>query len=143
MEHTPETTAHEDIQQIRYAGFWRRFLAYILDALILCVVTFLVLGMKGFFMPFVPLAIGWLYYALMESSKYQATLGKIALSMKVTDEDGKTISFGRATGRHFAKIVSGLILGIGYLMVIWTKKKQGLHDKMAHTLVVRTQERFL
>lgn len=89
--------------------------------------------------PVPALAIGWLYFALMESSKYQATLGKMALSMKVTDESGKRISFGRATGRHFAKFLSTIIILIGYLMIVWNKKKQGLHDKLAHTLVVKTE----
>ena len=78
----------------------------------------------------------WLYYAFMESSKYQATLGKMVLGIIVTDADGKRISFGRAVGRNLAKIVSQIILLIGYFMVAFTKKKQGLHDIMANCLVV-------
>ena len=80
--------------------------------------------------------IGWLYSALLESSPNQATVGKMALGIKVTDLDGERISFGRATGRHFGKILSFLILCIGYLMVAFTERKQGLHDLMAGTLVV-------
>ncbi len=78
---------------------------------------------------------GWIYYAALESSVKQATLGKTALSIKVTDMEGNRIGFGRATGRHFAKIISGIILLIGYLMIAFTEKKQGLHDMMAGCLV--------
>ena len=79
----------------------------------------------------------WLYFALMESSSKQATLGKMALGIRVTDVNGNRIGFGRATGRHFAKILSGLILGIGFLMAAFTEKKQALHDMIAGTLVVK------
>src|SRR5208282_6521696 len=79
----------------------------------------------------------WLYEALMESSSYQATLGKMIFGMKVTDLYGNRISFGRATGRHFAKILSGMILCIGFIMVGLTERKQGLHDLLAGTLVRR------
>ena len=71
----------------------------------------------------------------MESSSTQATLGKMAMSIVVTDISGNRVSFGRATGRHFAKIISAIILYIGYLMIAFTEKKQGLHDIIADTLV--------
>jgi uncharacterized RDD family membrane protein YckC len=79
---------------------------------------------------------GWLYFSLMESSKRQATLGKLALGIQVTDMDGKRVSFGKATGRHFGKFISALILFFGFFMAGWTEKKQGLHDMMAGCLVV-------
>ena len=66
----------------------------------------------------------------------QGTAGKLALGIKVTDMSGARVSFGRATGRHFAKIISGFILGIGFLMVAFTKRKQGLHDLVAGCLVL-------
>jgi uncharacterized RDD family membrane protein YckC len=75
----------------------------------------------------------------MESSSKQATLGKMALALKVTDLQGRRISFARATGRHFAKIISGMILLIGYIMAGFTERKQALHDMIAGTLVIRTQ----
>jgi uncharacterized RDD family membrane protein YckC len=81
-------------------------------------------------------AVG-LYYSVMESSPWQATLGKRALGLQVTDLQGRRISFGRATGRYFAKIVSGLTLSIGYLMAGFTRRKQALHDIIAECLVVR------
>lgn len=79
----------------------------------------------------------WLYYALMESSSWQATVGKKALGLKVTDMAGEKVTFGRASGRFFGKIVSGLILLIGYLMAAFTEKKQALHDMIASTLVYK------
>ena len=82
------------------------------------------------------IVLAWLYGALMESSRYQATLGKMVLGIVVTDMNGQRVSIARATGRHFGKWVSSLILGIGYLMIAFTEKKQGLHDIMAGCLVV-------
>ncbi len=78
----------------------------------------------------------WLYFALMESSSKQATVGKMALGIVVTDLSGNRISFGRATGRYFGKIVSGMILCIGYFMAGFTERKQALHDIMSSCLVV-------
>ena len=80
----------------------------------------------------------WLYEALMESSSHQATLGKMIFGMKVTDLNGNRISFARATGRHFAKWLSTMILFIGYIMVGLTDRKQGLHDILAGTLVLKS-----
>lgn len=133
-----------------YAGFWRRVAAFILDGLLVSVVTVpLTLALGGYDYETDPAAassastistvITWLYYALMESSAKQATLGKMALGIVVTDLDGRRIGFGRATGRHFAKILSALIIGIGFLMVAFTARKQGLHDMLAGTLVVKGQ----
>jgi uncharacterized RDD family membrane protein YckC len=74
----------------------------------------------------------------MESSSYQGTLGKMALGLTVTDLEGRQISFGRATGRYFSKIITGFIpLGIGYAMAGFTEKKQALHDIIAGCLVLR------
>jgi uncharacterized RDD family membrane protein YckC len=84
------------------------------------------------------LALHWPYFAAMESSERQATIGKSVLSLRVTDYEGRRISFGRATGRFFAKIVSGMVpLFIGYIMAAFTEKKQALHDMIAGTLVLR------
>lgn len=78
----------------------------------------------------------WLYFSVFESSRLQATPGKLALGIRVTDLEGNRIGFGRATGRFFSKIVSGLILDIGYIMAAFTSRKQALHDMMAGTLVI-------
>lgn len=85
------------------------------------------------------LAIQWLYFASMESSARQATIGKAAMSLRVTNYEGRRISFGHATGRFFSKLVSGLIpFAIGYIMAAFTEKKQALHDMIAGTLVLKS-----
>jgi len=146
---------------VGYGGFWIRVVAAIIDAVILRVVVspihvifgslglmggmgsiphpfHLGLALLGGGIAFIALLFGsWLYEALMESSSYQATLGKMIFGMKVTDLHGNRISFERATGRHFAKWLSAMLLGIGYIMVGFTERKQGLHDLVAGTLVRR------
>jgi uncharacterized RDD family membrane protein YckC len=141
-----------------YAGFWLRFVAYIIDNLMIGFGRFLFSSITAaafhtpLFRPvrgpwglltfqfsggLVWIIAEWLYFALMESSVHRATLGKMAVGIMVTDLQGNTISFGRATGRYFGKIVSGLILYIGFIMIVFTDRKQGLHDMMVNTLVVR------
>ena len=159
---------------VAYAGFWLRFVAYLLDSLILGVpiviivlIILLSTGFAGFLhnLPNPPSppspddvanAIGagfvlgivlvsllavigvWLYYAGFESSSWQATPGKKVLNLTVTDLFGARISFGRATGRFFAKIITELIpLKIGYILAGITERKQALHDMIASTLVLR------
>ncbi|MBU1920248.1 RDD family protein [bacterium] len=125
---------------VAYAGFWRRVLAAIIDGIILSAIFWIIGG--GDFSGaswIVTTAIAWLYYALLESSAKQATLGKMAVGVIVTNEDGKRISILRATGRHFAKWISAIILCIGFIMVAFTEKKQGLHDMLADTLVIKVK----
>src|SRR5262249_45376562 len=83
------------------------------------------------------LVVNWLYYALMESSSWQGTLGKRALSIGVTDLAGRRLTFGRASGRFFGKLISGMTFAIGYLMAGFTEKKQALHDIISGCLVVK------
>ena len=123
-----------------YAGFWRRAGAYLIDYF-LCVFLAGIIGalvgsVAGRSAPIVVLVGLWLYYALLESSEMQATLGKRALGIKVTDLEGNRISFGRATVRLLAHIVSSITLGVGFAMAVFTSKRQTLHDKIAGTLVV-------
>jgi uncharacterized RDD family membrane protein YckC len=119
-----------------YAGFWVRFVAFIIDVCILALGTGIVTAATfgaGIVLTFVA---PWLYEAFMLSSEWQATVGKRAMSIAVTGADGGRISFARATGRHFAKYVSTFILLIGFIMAAFTAKKQALHDMMAETLVI-------
>lgn len=143
---------------LRYGGFWIRVVAAIIDAIIVRTLAwpiglmFGLGGLAGTLGGFPHGAMGlhllgsgvvivviifgsWLYEAFMLSSPYQATLGKMIFGMKVTDLSGNRISFGRATGRHFAKWLSSMILFIGFIMVGFTERKQGLHDMLAGTLV--------
>jgi len=82
------------------------------------------------------IALAFAYKAGMESSAYQATLGKLAVRLKVTDQEGRRISFARATARYFSKMLSAFALGLGYVMVGFDEQKQGLHDRIAGTLVM-------
>ena len=141
-----------------YGGFWMRFAAYIIDYIITYVGGLIVGFVIGFALALVlrsgrdameaeagrlgdspDSSSAWLYYALMESSPRQATFGKLAVGLKVTDMNGGRIGFGQATGRFFGKIISGLILCIGFMMAGWTERRQALHDMMANTLVVKTR----
>ncbi len=121
-----------------YGGFWIRVVAWFIDA---CIVGLLwplsIFAGPGFHVVGFGLGFfgGWLYEALLTSSSLQATLGKLIVGLRVTDLQGQRISFERATGRHFAKYLSAFILGIGFLMIAFTEKKQGLHDMLAGTLV--------
>jgi len=133
-----------------YAGFWRRVAALIIDSIILGIVGYgigfvwgLIYAGNGGTDPDEVKTLGfilgtilnWLYFCVMESSTLQATVGKIALGIKVTGLDGKKIGFGKANGRYFGKFISALLLGIGFLMAGFTQRKQALHDMMAGTLV--------
>jgi uncharacterized RDD family membrane protein YckC len=124
-----------------YGGFLIRVLAAIIDGGILGIVQFVLNQVIDDFtaINLLNTLVAWLYFALLESSSSQATLGKMVLGLKVTGLDGDRITFLRATGRYVAKILSALILLIGFLMVAFTEKKQGLHDLIAGTLVVKTR----
>ena len=158
------TVALED-----YAGFWKRVVAYIIDAIVLYIPNLLIMTAFGggaaetalqqsllgagqdpqamlaaysHYYEAMRAAIGltsllaWLYFAVCESSSWQATIGKLAMGIRVTDLQGQRISFPRALGRYAAKLLSTLLLLIGFLMVAWTHRKQGLHDMLANTLVL-------
>ena len=143
-----------------YAGFWQRFVAYFIDGIVTGIVGFVInlatqaviqvsfaRGSNGQNLALVILGINWLesfalniaYFATMESSTSQATLGKMAMGIKVTDEFGQRISFGRAVGRFAGKMVSSLTCSIGFIMAAFTERKQALHDMMAGTLVVKVR----
>jgi uncharacterized RDD family membrane protein YckC len=139
-----------------YAGFWRRFWAALVDAVILSLISLLLAHLFGFpsvkFSVFtqpigrvggvghtrlVGIVTGWLYFALLECSPARATVGKMLLGIAVTRTDGGRASFLRSTGRYFAKYLSALILGIGFLMAAFTRRKQALHDMLARCVVVK------
>jgi len=136
-----------------YAGFWKRAAAAVIDMVTLAIVGAFVGGFVGglygaltgtaagshILGRAVGILVGWMYYAIMESSQTQATLGKMAVGIKVTDASGESVSFARATARHFAKILSVIPLAMGYIAVAFTKKKQGFHDMLAGCLVVNSR----
>jgi uncharacterized RDD family membrane protein YckC len=148
----------DGVTELAYAGFWMRVAAYLIDSLIISAVNtvaFLLLFViaiadapaAGDTSPAFSSAIylvllasfifSWLYFTIPESGSRQATIGKRALGLIVTDEEGRRIGFGKANGRYFGKFLSALILYIGFIMVAFTGRKQGLHDLLAGTLVLR------
>lgn len=162
---TPQTST-----SVTYASFGARFVAMIIDYIIIGCLQFVVItpiltmvglgfasqaddlqnlseaeaiGLAGSIMAgiFSTMLIGYsiaiLYFAIMESSKSQASVGKMALGIKVTDMNGERISFGKAALRSIGKLVSAMIMYVGYIMAAFTEKKQGLHDMIASTLVVK------
>lgn len=145
-----------------YAGFWRRFWALVIDSILISMVTVPIQVMVGVPWAFsmhdmnnfdperlaslisagllvrcAQTVLTWGYVALMQSSSRQATLGMMALGIRVTDLEGRRITFARATGRYFASILSALTLGIGYLIQLFTQRRQTLHDLIAGTLILQ------
>jgi uncharacterized RDD family membrane protein YckC len=130
-----------------YAGFWRRLAAYIIDASLLIGIEVVLASSISILEPDdfealanvapVSAALWWAYFAILESSPAQGTLGKIALDLRVTDVNGDPISFRRAFLRHAAKFLSSLLIGAGWVLAAFTPRKQALHDLVAGTLVLR------
>lgn len=149
----------------QYASVLRRFGAMIIDSVIICIPLYIVSGfmmkdslsamsdptmtpqsmsdtgssMLVVYLVFMILYL--LYYAYFESSQSQATFGKRLLKMKVVGKDGERISFSKGLIRAVGRIVSSIILNIGYLMAFFSDAKQSLHDKMAGTYVVMTSQK--
>jgi len=148
------------MSEIQYAGFWRRVVATILDQIILAVARAIIYGVivlivyaalhvadiKEFNTPtiivlgcslfFIDIWLVWIYFALMESSSLMATLGKLAMGMRVLSSERNQLTFERATVRYFAKILSRATLLVGYILSAFSSKKQALHDFVAKTIVV-------
>ena len=164
----PAYAGYAAVPRVEYAGFWLRFLAFLIDNVVMGIAFVLILiplifltGLGGFIGTIHPdedfndvgifmligliflaatvsLVFTWLYHALMESSEWQATVGKKVLGLVVTDLAGQRVSFWRATARHFAKIITNMVpTFIGYIMAGFTEKKQALHDMLAGCLVLR------
>lgn len=121
-----------------FGTFWERFAALIIDVIILIIPGVLLSIFLGETLSnLAGIILFWLYDAVQESGSAQATIGKKALGIKVTDLEGQPVSFGKATGRHFAKYISGAIILIGYFMMLWSEKRQALHDMIAGTLIIK------
>ena len=149
------TSSGSMVSEYAFAGFWKRFIAYIIDAILFSLAFALIISMLGgsifSFNSESPTAFGaagiylmdypawWLYFALMESSNSQGTIGKKIMGIKVTDREGQPVRFAQATGRHFSAVISQMIFSIGYLMAAFTARKQALHDMVAGTLVVNSR----
>lgn len=144
--------------EVVYAGFWKRFAAYLIDYFVLLIPSGLIGGILGFMLGagmgaagsgetavevvtqlisgLAGLLIAATYYGWFHASRGGATLGKMAIGIKVVRGNGERLTLGRSIGRYFATILSGLTLCIGYLMAAFTERKQGLHDMICDTVVV-------
>ena len=141
--------APHQTQSVQYGGFWIRVVAYIIDAILLSVAAGVIGVVTGggyddlehinYSGSGISLVVGWLYFALMESSERGATVGKMAVGLRVVTDQGLRLSFLHATGRYFAKFISAIILGLGFLMIAFSDRKRGLHDMIAGTLVVKVR----
>jgi len=140
----------------RYAGFWIRFCAYVIDAIILGAVRYAItipLGLEYFFRPIRPgfqfaylgtaavigYALNLAYVVYFWTQQGGATPGKMAFGLKVVRPDGGPISVGQAVGRYFGYILDGITIGIGFMMAGWDDEKRGLHDRICDTRVIRTR----
>lgn len=176
METTLEKQSYYE-ERVEYGGFWLRFVAYLIDSIIIgipvgilsVIIFFVIFGVTGAFEPIfadslnleyvmtdedlfvllgsylgaiaviilVSLIAAVAYFAGMHASKWQATVGKKLLGLKVTDLHGNRITFWRALGRYLAmSFLSGILL-IGYIIAAFTEKKQSLHDLIASTIVIK------
>lgn len=139
-----------------YAGFWLRVVATLLDAFVMFipvgwVLTFTIIFIHVAFrmnddiraivliisLLLIPTLTLMIYSALMESSRWQGTVGKLVVGLHVGDLDGRRLTLGRSARRTVAKCLSTITIGIGYLLCGFTKRKQALHDIVAKCLVLR------
>ena len=151
---------------VEYAGFGIRLLAWLIDLLVLLFfLRFIIALISDFFITFIFIyvsivsadssivrflsdfigvfigfSVTLLYFTLFWSSKFQGTPGKIVLGLKIVDVNGNKISYFTALIRYISTIISSLLLGIGYLLIIFDGKKQALHDKLASTYVIKVKK---
>ncbi len=136
----------ETIQKNSFATYPRRIFAHVVDSIIIkMLVAILCLDTAVFAKPWEAIAITyvvlvWVYYAGLESSKWQATLGKMLFGLMLIDVTGTKVSFVRASIRHMLKTISTFIFFGGYLLAFFTKKRQTLHDLISKTVVVNKSE---
>ena len=143
-----------------YAGFWERFAACLLDGLLHFILSLILCSPFIFAILIasphldedvlsllfqiiyycITIPLGFLYFTIFESSSYQGTPGKMVLGIKVVNLNKGPVSFGQASGRYFGKIISYMICYIGFIMAAFTDKKQGLHDMMAGTLIIKNNQ---
>ena len=132
--------AQQIFDEERYAGFIKRIIAAFIDLLLVAnvgrIVGSMIFSRESLMLALFSFTLGLVYFSYMESSKQQGTIGKIFLKIKVTDLEGKRINIFKAILRYFLKFLSVVLIGIGLLMILWTDRKQGLHDLIAKTLVI-------
>ena len=127
-----------------YASFYRRLMASIIDIfvifLLLSFIQFISEMRRDIFSYVFVILFFWIYFAYQDSSVSQGTVGKQAMNITITDHNGNRISFARATKRLAGKIMASLPFFAGFLPIFFSKKRQGIHDKIAKTLVIVREE---
>lgn len=135
MSNMNTETIVENPVVLQPAAFSLRAVALVIDMAILSVVHGILFTLT--LSPFAGIVGSWLYYALCESSRWQATPGKKLLGLIVVTEDYDSVSFGRASGRFFCKFLSSALFGVGFIMAAFTDRRQALHDIVARCLVLK------
>ena len=127
---------------LEYASIGKRLVGLIIDGVILSIIGAIFFDTNysytgpGLSMGIIPMAVAWLYFALQESSSYQATVGKRVMDIHLISENGGAISFKTASIRYFSKLLSSFLLLLGYFMAFFSQERRTLHDRIAKTLVV-------
>jgi uncharacterized RDD family membrane protein YckC len=141
---------------VNLASFWWRLLAYVIDYALLIMVIIVISALIGFILSYngyyewdyesknsetffniLGVVLLIIYHSIFEATSTHGSIGKIICKLAVVDAEGNGISFGKALSRNSAKLISGLVCGLGYLNVLWHQQRQGWHDQMAKTYVVR------
>ena len=122
-----------------YAGFWIRFVAWLIDGIILIIPNIIIgLVVESPASILLQFTIG-IVYTIGFWTAEGATPGKMAIGLRITTVEGEPIDFGKAVLRYIGYFVSGITLGIGYLMIAFTRDKRGLHDLIDGTVVIQTR----
>lgn len=126
-----------------YASVWKRFFAFLIDAAVFAVLFWaLAQVMDNVSLSVVLLVLVWLYYALLESSPVQASLGKIIMGIKVVDRRGRRLSFWQATERILSKLITNITFYFGFFIAAFDRQKQTLHDRISHSAVILKNAQF-
>ncbi len=126
-----------------YVSIWKRFWAFIIDAAFFLLLFWILAQiLDNFTISIVLLVIIWLYYALLESSPWQASLGKRIMGLKVVDKRGRRLSFGKATKRLLSRVVTNLTFYFGFFTAAFDEHKETLHDKMSKSVVINKNAEF-
>jgi uncharacterized RDD family membrane protein YckC len=141
MNNNIEQASHVEVisspKIFEYSNFWIRFVAYLIDSVLVGFLTAALSNFGGTFGAVGSIFITGVYYVIMETSDYQGTLGKMAMGIKVTDLDGNKLTYQKSIFRFLATFLSKITIFIGYIIAAFTEKKQALHDIIAGTLVVK------
>ena len=126
-----------------HASIWKRFWAFVIDVLVFALLFWVLAQLiDNFTVSLVLLVIIWLYYALLESSPWQASLGKRIMGLKVIDKRGRRLSFSKATKRLFARLITNFTFYFGFFSAAFDKQNKTLHDRLSKSMVINQDVEF-